>query len=227
MNQAAVILLVEDNTYIMRINREALTMEGYSVVEAENGSECIKMLGQHRIDLIILDVMLPDTDGISLCREIRRYSEVPILFLSALGENSDIIAGLEAGGDDYLQKPYDIQVLIARVQARLRTRKLPSLEHKHEFALGNLRLDTVSMIAKVGNVDLLLTQKEFSLLLVLVQSYPRAVEKETLYKNAWGTPPIEYNSALYTAVSRLNKKLSRGNAEFTITYHRNDGYLLT
>ena len=113
------ILLVEDNPHIMKINSSCLSMEDYSVLEAADAAQCRYMLSNNDVDLVILDIMLPDGDGISLCREIKAKYDIPILFLSALSENDDIITALRAGGDDYLPKPYDIQVLIARVEARL------------------------------------------------------------------------------------------------------------
>lgn len=110
------ILLVEDNPHIMKINSSCLSMEDYSVLEAADAAQCRYMLSNNDVDLVILDIMLPDGDGISLCREIKAKYDIPILFLSALSENDDIITALRAGGDDYLPKPYDIQVLIARVR---------------------------------------------------------------------------------------------------------------
>lgn len=110
------ILLVEDNPHIMKINSSCLSMEDYSVLEAADAAQCRYMLSNNDVDLVIFDIMLPDGDGISLCREIKAKYDIPILFLSALSENDDIITALRAGGDDYLPKPYDIQVLIARVE---------------------------------------------------------------------------------------------------------------
>lgn len=137
------ILLVEDNPHIMKINSSCLSMEDYSVLEAADAAQCRYMLSNNDVDLVILDIMLPDGDGISLCREIKAKYDIPILFLSALSENDDIITALRAGGDDYLPKPYDIQVLIARVEARLRSVR----KDKRYISFGRLRLDTVSMAA--------------------------------------------------------------------------------
>lgn len=216
------ILLVEDNPHIMKINKAALGMEGYGVLTASDAAQCRQVLGQTQVDLIILDIMLPDGDGISLCREIRTVYDTPILFLSALNENADIVAALRAGGDGYLAKPYDISVLLAHVEARLRTaeRSQPCI------VSGKLRLDPVSMLALVGEQDLLLTQKEFQILLRLVRSRNVPVEKEELYQSVWGCPMLDNSSALYTAISRLNKKLSRACSGLVITSEHAIGYIL-
>lgn len=216
------ILLVEDNPHIMEINREALMMEDYTVLEANDGSSCMEQLAANDVDLIVLDIMLPDSDGLSLFRHIKEQYDIPVLFLSALGENEQIIDGLRAGGDDYLPKPYDIGVLLARIEARLRSAK----RSKRFVAYGNLRLDTVSMIASRGKKDLLLTQKEFLLLLTLIKNAGRLLNKEEIYREIWGTNPVENHNAVYTTVSRLNKKLDDADTGLRVTLHRGAGYAL-
>lgn len=214
------VLLVEDNPHIMEINREALLMEGYEVLEAEDGKGCIAVLETRDADLIVLDIMLPDSDGLTLCRQIKARWDIPILFLSALGENAQIIEGLRAGGDDYLPKPYDIGVLLARIEARLRTDR-----HRKRFVTrGSLRLDTLSLIATFGEKDLLLTQKEFALLLSLTQNSGRLMKREELYSTVWGVDAAGDLSALHTTVSRLNRKLSL--AGLRVSFQRGEGYML-
>lgn len=215
------ILLVEDNPYIMEINREALIMEDYAVLEAADGRECMERLAACDVDLIVLDIMLPDSDGLTLCRKIKEEYGTPVLFLSALGENEQIIEGLRAGGDDYLPKPYDIGVLLARIEARLRSAR----RSKRILHYNGLRLDTVSMIARYEATDLLLTQKEFLLLLTVVKNADRHVSKEALYREVWGADPGENHNALYTTVSRLNGKLDEVNAGFRVTLQRGKGYV--
>lgn len=216
------ILLVEDNPHIMRINHSSLMMEGYEVLEAATAGECRRVLEDRDVDLIILDIMLPDGDGIALCSEIKGKYEIPILFLSALGENRDVIRALRAGGDDYLPKPYDINVLLARVEARLRS----SYKEKRIFRFGGLKFDTVSRLAFCGEKELALTQKEFSLLLQLARNNGRILPKAELYESVWGRPMGRDSAALYTALSRLNAKLSEEEAQVTISYLRGRGYLL-
>ncbi len=217
-----VILLVEDNPHIMKINRASLIMEGYQVLQATCAEECLNLLRTNDVDLIILDVMLPDGSGIELCADIRHKYEIPILFLSALGESADIIAALRAGGDDYLAKPYDINVLLARVEARLRT----SYREKRFFRFGNLKFDTAARIGYCRDSELSLTQKEFSLLLQLARGNGQIITKEALFECVWGRPLAGDSTALYTAVSRLNTKLAEEQAQVTISYLRNRGYLL-
>ena len=216
------ILLVEDNPHIMKINYTALMMEGYQMLKAETAAECLQALRTNDIDLIILDVMLPDGNGVALCTQIKREFEVPILFLSALGENEDIIAALRAGGDDYLTKPYDINVLIARVEARLRSVH----KEKRFLRFGPLRFDTAARLCEYDGRELALSQKEFSLLLQLARSNGQAASKEALYDSVWGAPLPEDSTALYTAVSRLNTKLEKENTGITISYLRERGYAL-
>ncbi len=216
------ILLVEDNPHIMEINHEALEMSDYRVLEARDGRACMLRLQENDIDLIVLDIMLPDADGLALCRQIKARYDIPILFLSALGENAQIIEGLRAGGDDYLPKPYDIGVLLARIEARLRSagRKKRFLSH------AGLRLDTVKQTAYFADSDLLLTQKEFLILLTLLQNPHRVVDREALFSAVWGAAPGDDLSALHTTVSRLNKKLDGAKAPLRVAFQRGEGYAL-
>lgn len=216
------ILLVEDNPHIMKINHASLVMEGYRVLEASTAAQCLQALQTSDVDLIILDVMLPDGNGVALCAQIKHQYEIPILFLSALGENADIIAALRAGGDDYLPKPYDIGVLLARVEARLRAAR----REKRFFAFEDLRFDTAARICRCRESEMTLTQKEFSLLLQLARGAGQFVSKEALYESVWGRPLSGDSTALYTAVSRLNTKLTEVGAQVTITYLRGKGYTL-
>ncbi|MBR5108737.1 MAG: response regulator transcription factor [Clostridia bacterium] len=216
------ILLVEDNPHIMKINHEALVMKGYHVLTAKDGQECMAALKTNDVDMIVLDIMLPDSDGLTLCREIKARYKMPILFLSALGENEQIIEGLQAGGDDYMSKPYDIRVLLARIEARLRS--LP--RRKRSVTYMGLRLNTAMLTAYYGEKDLMLARKEFFLLLALLRSPNRLVGKEDLYRAVWGTDAGDDLNALYATVSRLNKKLEDGGTGKRVVNQRGEGYTL-
>ena len=216
------ILLVEDNPHIMEINTEALSMEDYRVLKADTGRGCLEALRDHDVDLIVLDIMLPDADGLALCKKIKAQYDIPILFLSALGENEQIIEGLRAGGDDYLPKPYDIGVLLARVEARLRA----SQRERRVVTYGGLRMDTVIMKGFWRDQDLMLTHNEFILLLLLAQNGSRPVSKEVLIERIWGSLPEQDHGDMYSTVFRLNKKLEAAESDLRVVSRRMAGYAL-
>ncbi len=216
------ILLVEDNPHIMEINTEALEMEDYEVLQATDGKSCMDVLDSCEVDMAVLDIMLPDTDGLKLCQQIKAKADIPILFLSALSENEQIVEGLRSGGDDYLTKPYDIAVLLARVEARLR-----ASQHRKRFvSFKGLKLDTLAMTGYYAEKDLLLTQKEFLLLRMLSENITGFTDPDELYSNIWGGQAGSDHNAIYTTVSRLNKKLDGVGAEVRVSYRRGDGYAL-
>ena len=216
------VLLVEDNPHIMEINYEALVMEDYRVLTAGTGRECLESLRNHDVDLIVLDIMLPDADGLALCRKIKAQHDIPILFLSALGENEQIIEGLRAGGDDYLPKPYDIGVLLARVEARLRA----SQRERRVVTYGGLRMDTVLTKGFWQDQDLMLTHNEYILLLLLAQNGSSPVSKEILIERIWGSLPEQDHGDMYSTVFRLNKKLEAAEADLRVVSRRMAGYAL-
>mgnify|MGYP002588620034 FL=1 len=216
------ILLVEDNPHIMKINAEVLTLRGYQVLKASTAAEAREQLQWHPANLIVLDIMLPDGNGVELCREFKGRYHIPILFLTALGENQDVVEGLRAGGDDYLPKPYDLEVFIARIEARLRS----DAESRRYICYGPLKLDTVSLVGYVNNQDILLTQKEFTVLLILAQNAECKVSQTKLMQVAWGKETETENRALWTLISRLRKKLNSSESRLEISSLRGGGYLL-
>ena len=216
------ILLVEDNPHIMKVNRGMLEKAGYRVLCAETVTGAQALLEKESPHLLVLDIMLPDGDGLALCRELKKTRSVPILFLSAMNTNEDIIAGLRAGGDDYLPKPYDLDVLVARVEARLRSSEaLP-----RELHFGALKLDTLAMAGYLNGEDLLLTPKEFAVLLLLVENAERVVDKEEIFTVVWGQTLNDDNAALWMLISRLKKKLKPDQTGLNISTHRGKGYML-
>lgn len=223
------ILLVEDNAAVLEINREALSMRGYRVIEAENIDQAQARLDAQPVDLIVLDILLPDGSGLDFCLNLRVRSAVPILFLSALAENSDIIRGLRAGGDDYLPKPYDLNVLIARIEAVLRREALRGQREAlpTELVRGPLTLDLTALSAQVDGQDAYLTPREFALLLILVQAEGRVVPTRELYASAWGLVATDDLHAVRVQISRLRKKLgAQDEGWFEFISHRGIGYQL-
>ncbi len=215
------ILLVEDDIHINNINRQTLTNEGFSVLCVTTVRACLEALNTIKFDLIVLDVNLPDGDGLQACKEIRQKYNIPILFLTAMGENSDIVKGFDCGGDDYITKPYDLSVFIARIKARLRV-----IEPLETIRIGNLHLDSLSSIAYCNGVDLLLTRREFLLLWILAVRKGLLINRDELYHKVWGSPSVDNYNSLRILVSRVKTKLTEISAPITIANKRQEGYFL-
>lgn len=217
------ILLVEDNLEILKANAFMLEWEGYTVRCAENVEQARAHIKGGMPDLLVLDIMLPDGSGLAFCEEVRRRREdVSILFLTALGKSSDIIMGLRTGGDDYLAKPYEYDVLLARIEALLRR----SLAKRQVMERGPLRLELPAMRAYVNGRDALLTQKEFLILLTLVRREDESISPEELYRIAWGGDAAGDTRAVRPQVSRLRGKLElHGGLPFTIATEYGRGYV--
>lgn len=216
------ILLVEDNPHIMKINAQLLTGYGYEILTATSAAQAWEQLQWHPVDLIVLDVMLPDGNGMELCRKVKAQYFVPILFLSALGENQDVVAGLRAGGDDYLAKPYDLEVLVARIEARLRA----DTGIRRYIWYGPLKLNTISLTGYVNNKNIALTQKEFTVLLLLTRSAEHKVSQEDLMTAAWGSNSSADPQVLWTLISRLRKKLQSEETRLSISSPGGGSYVL-
>jgi len=218
---SAKILLVEDNPSIMDINRKMLKREGYRVFEAETLNQAKILYEREAPNLIVLDIMLPDGDGISFCKELRRDSKTPVLFLTALGQKDERLEGLRTGGDDYLPKPYDIEELVERIAAILRRYdSVPDTITK-----GTLKLETFSHQAIMNGENLGLTRKEFDLIYLLVQNEDRLLTMEYLYEKVWGQPMIDDPNAIKTVISRLRNKIEPSG--YGIEAVRYKGYIFT
>jgi DNA-binding response OmpR family regulator len=220
----ATILIVEDDHDIMSANSAALELEGYRVIEADTLSKGRSKVEEFLPDLIILDILLPDGNGLRYCEELRGKRGIRILFLSALNTKADALAGLRAGGDDYIAKPYDMDELIARVEALLRRGKLIGLEEP-PLKLGGLELDFISRRALLNGEDILMKPKEFSLLEILMRNNGRAVSVEELYKKVWGMNPVSDMRTVKEHISRVRSKLGEDSG-LCILSERGKGYSL-
>ncbi|MDO4545010.1 MAG: response regulator transcription factor [Bacillota bacterium] len=222
------ILLVEDDKNILRTNRRILEREGYTVLCAETLDQARKVLQQHTPDVLVLDIMLPDGSGLDFCRRIRPQLSSPVLFLTALGEREEILEGLIAGGNDYITKPYDIDEFVARIKAQLHLVHMNRQAADAPKALkrGPLELDMVAIRAFLGGEDMLLSAREFSLLLYLLQNEGRTLAAEEIYENAWKLPLVGDANALWKCISRLKTKLAPFRKEISLMNFRNKGYSL-
>jgi DNA-binding response OmpR family regulator len=208
------ILVVEDEVDLNDLIARQLRQEGHEVHQAYDGLAGLQTVDSTGLDLVILDWMLPKLDGLVVARRIRERHVVPILMLTARGEEADIVLGLEVGADDYLTKPFRIRELLARVRAILRrielhkTAPVPAaLETPVLLAVGQISLSLEMRTAKVGNEELDLTPKEFDLLTMFVQNPGRAFSRDYLLERIWGDDVFVTDRTVDTHVQRLRKKL--------------------
>ena len=218
MDNEGYLLLIEDNIEVQNNNRKILERRGYPLKLAMTLAQAREIIAADPPRAIILDVILPDGSGLDFLTELRRTSHIPVLLLTALSTPADIIAGLNAGGDDYLPKPYNLAEFLARVNALLRrAEQVPEIIRK-----GMLTLHMASGQAFLAGVPMQLSQKEFQLLYILVQNEGLMVTSEYLYEKAWGMPMMGDTQSVKSAVSRLRKRLS--GSGFSIMASRGKGY---
>lgn len=205
MRDAPLILLVEDSWEIQRVNSRMLTRRGYRVESAMTLAEARDRLRASPPDLVVLDILLPDGDGLDFCAELRALrAEMPILFLTARDKVSDIVKGLEGGGDDYLTKPYDYDVFAARVEALLR-RAGQNRQQRRE--IGPITLDYARQRAYLHGEDALLKPREFALLALLVEHMGENMTPEALYETIWGAEVNSDLRTVYVHIAGLRRKL--------------------
>lgn len=217
------ILIIEDNHDILASNRELLELSGYRVLTAETAAEGRKLFTETAPDLIILDILLPDGNGLDLCREIRRDSGVRILFLSALNIRADVIAGLREGGDDYLGKPYLTEELLLRVEALLR-RNVPKTPQDKEHT-GPLLWNAGSRQVFVNGTDLCLKPMEYALLELLVNHRDRFLSPEEIYRTLWNAEANGDFHPVQNHIYCLRTKLTPYGV--SIESRRNAGYRIS
>lgn len=202
------LLLVEDDPEARRLLETYLRRSGYRVDEAGTAVDAMRAWDAHRADLILLDLGLPDADGVDLVRRVRREATTPIVILSARGAEHDKIAALEAGADDYLAKPFGTDELNARIRAVLRRAAGPDADAQGRLVLGPIELDTLQHTVTVGGTPVRLTPREFELLKVLLAYPGRVVTKGRLLRAVWGLAYAEESHYVHVYVNRLRRKLA-------------------
>jgi two-component system alkaline phosphatase synthesis response regulator PhoP len=180
------ILVVDDESAILQTLRFNLERSGYAVVTASDGRSAVAMAQREQPDLIVLDIMLPILDGIEACKEIRKFSSVPIIMLTAKDQEIDKVLALELGADDYVTKPFALHEFLARVKARLRRQSPIALGVDDAISLGEIVIDPSRQSLRVRGGDVSLAPKEFALLRVLMENNGRVVTRQTLLDKVWG-----------------------------------------
>jgi two-component system KDP operon response regulator KdpE len=202
------LLLVEDEAGSRRTLADYLDRRGYHVYEAATAKDAMRLWDAHRADLVLLDLGLPDLDGVDVIRRIRREATTPIIILSARGDERDKIAGLEAGADDYLTKPFATDELNARIRAVLRRAGGPDADPAGCLRLGPIELDAVRREVRVAGEVVRLTPREYELLKVLLSHQGRVLTKARLLRAVWGLAYTDESAYLHVYVNRLRRKLS-------------------
>ena len=201
------ILLVEDDSDIMRINRSFLENEGYTVHCADSVQTAAFKLEECVPDLVLLDVMLPDGDGMDFCKILRQKTNAPVIFLTARDENDDVIMGFRSGGDDYITKPYDLNVLKARIEAQLRRNVKQSPQHP-KIELPYLTVDLFSGSAALDGTECSLPQRELQILYMLSSRLGERISYHEIYKNIYGCDVEDSKNTIRVNISRLKKHLN-------------------
>jgi two-component system response regulator MprA len=206
---SARILIADDDRAIREALSRALTLEGYDVVQAADGAAALQLIETSQPDVAVLDVMMPNVDGLTVCRVLRaERNRVPVLMLTARTETADRVAGLDAGADDYLPKPFDLDELLARLRALLRRAKPDDGENGDEpLQIADLRIDPTARRVWRGQREVELSKTEFDLLELLVRNQGIVLEHSTIYDRIWGYDfgPDSKNLAVY--ISYLRRKL--------------------
>ena len=214
------LLVVDDDGHIREVMRFALSKVGHRVTEAANGSAAFELFREHDIDLIVLDIVMPEDDGLTLCRRIRLDSQVPIIFVSSRDEELDRVLGLELGADDYLTKPFSPRELCARVAAVLR-RTQPGPEApdaRGTLRHGTIELDTVRHQCVVSGHPLTLTVTEFELLRALLDAPGRVFSRTQLVEQAYGAGHFISDRTVDSHIRRLRAKLGEAAAAVETVY---------
>ena len=201
------VLLVEDDERLAALTAEYLEGHGLVVSRATRGDQGLKEASQQRYDCVLLDVMLPGIDGIEVCRRLRAQSDVPIIMITARGEEADRVLGLELGADDYVPKPFSPRELLARVRALVRRARGKAGPTTRTLTVGDLVLDPGARRAMIDDVELPLTSYEFSLLYVLVERTGRVLSREQLMELARGSAEEAFDRSIDVHISRLRQKL--------------------
>ena len=217
------LLLVDDEVKILDMVDNYLKREGFETTRATNGNEALELFRNQGFDLVVLDLMLPELDGLEVCKEIRRFSEVPIIMLTAKNDEIDKLLGLELGADDYISKPFSLRELNARIKAVLRRSKNHSLAVT-TIIVNNLRLEPSRFELYVNDTLLNLTPTEFKLIYTLLEYPGQVFSRLQLLERAYGDIYEGYERSIDTHISNLRRKLENAGSQISIKSVYGIGY---
>ncbi|MBA4018230.1 MAG: DNA-binding response regulator [Pirellula sp.] len=209
MADTARILVIEDESPIRKFLRISLESNGFAMLEAETAEQGLRMASAEPPDAVVLDLGLPDSDGLDVMRRLREWTSVPIIVLSARGREADKIAALDGGADDYLTKPFGVGELLARLRVALRHASRGSRPEEPTFQVGGLRVDLAARRAFIDEGEVHLTPTEYRLLTTLIRHVGKVVTHRQLLKEVWGPDSVEENQYLRVYLGQLRRKIER------------------
>jgi Response regulators consisting of a CheY-like receiver domain and a winged-helix DNA-binding domain len=205
------ILTADDDPQLLRLVSRNLEFDGYTVLTAKDGQEALSLIEAQHPDLVLLDVMMPKMDGLQVCEHVREFSAVPIIIVTARGQDSDKVKGLDLGADDYLTKPFSIDELLARVRAVLRRTQFMSHEQTSAIravaTIGDLTIDYAQRKVTMAGREVILTPTEYRILSYLAQNAGRVVTQDLLLEHVWGNEYVGESHMLQVNVNRLRRKI--------------------
>jgi DNA-binding response OmpR family regulator len=205
------VLTADDDPQLLRLVARNLELEDYQVLVASDGQQALEQIEQHAPDLVLLDVMMPRMDGFTVCQRVREFSAVPIIIVTARGQDQDKVRGLDLGADDYLTKPFSIEELLARVRAALRRSHFTASEQAHAMqtttTIGELSIDYAQHLVRMGAREIELTPTEYRILAYLAQNCGRVMTQDLLLEQIWGTEYVGEGHMLQVNINRLRHKI--------------------
>jgi two-component system, OmpR family, KDP operon response regulator KdpE len=203
------ILIIDDDNSVLKSVEIGLGQAGFRVLTAKDGATGLRTMFDNRPDLVLLDIMLPGIDGMEACRRLRELSDTPIIFLTALSAETDIVKGLMAGADDYITKPFSMSELIARIHTCLRRKKTPTGERAPSLILGDLTIDFVRHQVRVRDQQVTLSPTEFRLLSYLARNCGQVISHQALLTEVWGPEYASQYDYLHLYIRYLRKKIEK------------------
>lgn len=200
------ILIIEDNIELGTLLKDFLKREGYTTYHAQSGEEGMQYLSFESAKLILLDIMLPNLDGFGVCRMIREKRNTPIIIMSAKIDKEDKLAGLELGADDYIEKPFDIDILLAKIKGLL-WRSYDAKEQQQIIYDGNIEINKTAMSVKKDSEKLAMTLKEYELLVLFLENAGKTLQKDWLFNKVWGLESFSEPSTLTVHINKLRDKI--------------------